>query len=643
MEFQLESKYNPAGDQIEAIDKLTKSLERKSNQTLLGVTGSGKTFTMANVIKNLGKSALILSHNKTLAAQLYAEFSQFFPKNNVGYFISYYDYYQPESYIQSSDTYIEKNAQRNEKIEQFRLQATAQLVSGKPTIIIASVSCIYGLGNPNTYAKLGIDLKTGFKITRKKFIESLIEMQYQRNDSVLEKGNFRVRGDMIEVFPPFSNEAIRVILENDEVYSIESFENFGSKKEKLKFYFLLPAKHFVVSKDETEAAAFEIEKELLEWAPKLNSLERARVEQRTKYDVEMIRELGYCNGIENYSRHFDKRKSGERPYCLLDYFPKDFLIFIDESHVTIPQLRAMYHGDYSRKKSLVENGFRIPCAYDNRPLKFEEFENFIKNNTIFVSATPNEYEIKNSQGIVEQIVRPTGLLDPKIEVRKTQGQLEDLKNEIEKRAKKKQRVLITTLTKKMSEDLANFMHEKGIKIRYLHSEIETLERTKIIRELRKGSFDALVGINLLREGLDIPEVSLVAILDADKTGFLRSETSLVQTIGRAARNSDGKVIMYADSQSEAMKYAIKETNRRREKQEKYNAERGISPKTIIKPIIDEEDEIGEEKIISKSLTEKQREEMILIFEEEMKIAAENLDFEKAIAIRDKIRKLRGKN
>ncbi len=643
MEFQLESKYNPAGDQIEAIDKLTKSLERKSNQTLLGVTGSGKTFTMANVIKNLGKSALILSHNKTLAAQLYAEFSQFFPKNNVGYFISYYDYYQPESYIQSSDTYIEKNAQRNEKIEQFRLQATAQLVSGKPTIIIASVSCIYGLGNPNTYAKLGIDLKTGFKITRKKFIESLIEMQYQRNDSVLEKGNFRVRGDMIEVFPPFSNEAIRVILENDEVYSIESFENFGSKKEKLKFYFLLPAKHFVVSKDETEAAAFEIEKELLEWAPKLNSLERARVEQRTKYDVEMIRELGYCNGIENYSRHFDKRKSGERPYCLLDYFPKDFLIFIDESHVTIPQLRAMYHGDYSRKKSLVENGFRIPCAYDNRPLKFEEFENFIKKNTIFVSATPSEYEIKNSQGIVEQIVRPTGLLDPKIEVRKTQGQLEDLKNEIEKRAKKKQRVLITTLTKKMSEDLANFMHEKGIKIRYLHSEIETLERTKIIRELRKGSFDALVGINLLREGLDIPEVSLVAILDADKTGFLRSETSLIQTIGRAARNSDGKVIMYADSQSEAMKYAIKETNRRREKQEKYNAERGISPKTIIKPIIDEEDEIEEEKIISKSLTEKQREEMILIFEEEMKIAAENLDFEKAIAIRDKIRKLRGKN
>lgn len=642
MEFFLESKYKPAGDQVTAIEELYAGLGKKKNQTLMGVTGSGKTFTMANVIKKMNKSALILSHNKTLAAQLYAEFSQFFPKNNVGYFISYYDYYQPESYIQSSDTYIEKSAQRNEKIEQFRLQATAQLVGGDPTIIVASVSCIYGLGNPHTYAKLGLNLKQGFQITRKDLINSLIEMQYQRNDAALDKGNFRVRGETIEVFPPFADEAIRIVLEEEKVFSVETFDILRGKREKLNFYYLLPAKHFVVSKDETMDAAEKIEKELEEWAPKLNPLERARVEQRTKYDLEMIRELGYCSGIENYSRHFDKRKAGERPYCLLDYFPEDFLIFIDESHVTIPQLRAMYHGDYSRKKALVENGFRIPCAYDNRPLKFEEFENFIKKNTIFVSATPSEYEIKNSERIIEQIVRPTGLLDPIISVRKTMGQLEDLKKEIEIRAKRNERVLITTLTKKMSEDLANFMHEKGIKIRYLHSEIETLERTKIIRELRKGSFDALVGINLLREGLDIPEVSLVAILDADKTGFLRSETSLIQTIGRAARNSNGAVIMYADSESDAMKVAIKETNRRREKQEKYNEERGVVPKTIIKPIIDEEmDQEKEEKLVSKALTSKQREEMILIFEEEMKIAAENLDFEKAISLRDKIRKLRG--
>lgn len=642
MEFFLESKYRPAGDQVTAIEELYAGLGKKKNQTLMGVTGSGKTFTMANVIKKTNKSALILSHNKTLAAQLYAEFSQFFPKNNVGYFISYYDYYQPESYIQSSDTYIEKSAQRNEKIEQFRLQATAQLVGGDPTIIVASVSCIYGLGNPHTYAKLGLNLKKGFEITRKNLINSLIEMQYQRNDAALDKGNFRVRGETIEVFPPFADEAVRIVLEEDKVFSVETFDILRGKREKMNFYYLLPAKHFVVSKDETLEAAEKIEKELEEWAPKLNPLERARVEQRTKYDLEMIRELGYCSGIENYSRHFDKRKAGERPYCLLDYFPEDFLIFIDESHVTIPQLRAMYHGDYSRKKALVENGFRIPCAYDNRPLKFEEFENFIRKNTIFVSATPSEYEIKNSERIIEQIVRPTGLLDPIISVRKTTGQLEDLKREIEIRAKKNERVLITTLTKKMSEDLANFMHEKGIKIRYLHSEIETLERTKIIRELRKGSFDALVGINLLREGLDIPEVSLVAILDADKTGFLRSETSLIQTIGRAARNSNGTVIMYADSESDAMKAAIKETNRRREKQEKYNKENGIVPKTITKPIIDEEmDEKEEEKLVSKSLTSKQRDEMIMIFEEEMKIAAENLDFEKAISLRDKIRKLRG--
>jgi len=639
MRFTLESPYDPAGDQPQAIDKLAAIASKGGVQTLLGVTGSGKTFTMANVIARSGKSALILSHNKTLAAQLYAEFQQFFPKDNVGYFISYYDYYQPESYIASSDTYSEKEAERNDKLEEFRLQATSYLLSGRPTIIIASVSCIYGLGNPGTYAKLGLDLKVGLKLTRKELLRSLISMQYERNDAAISKGNFRLRGDMLEVFPPFSDQAIRVLFEDSIVSRIEFFDALSGRKASVQSYFLLPAKHFVVPDETRDEAIASIEGELEAHAPSLKPLERQRLEQRTRYDVEMIRELGYCSGIENYSRHFDGRKEGQRPYCLLDYFPKDFLMFIDESHVTIPQVRAMYHGDRSRKQSLIENGFRLPCAYDNRPLKFEEFERFM-GNVVFVSATPSPYELGLSSQVVEQIVRPTGLVDPQVEVRKSEGQIDDLLGEVRSRAKKNQRTLVTTLTKRMAEDLSAYLHEKGARVRYLHSEIETLERTKLIRALRAGKFDCLVGINLLREGLDIPEVSLVAILDADKIGFLRSETSLIQTIGRAARNVEGKVIMYADSVSSAMKAAIMETDRRRGKQLEFNKTHGIEPRTIVKPIPPEYEAGEVEAAIPKSLGKKQKEEMIAELEEMMKEAAERLDFERAIALRDKIRELR---
>jgi len=645
MKFTLESPFEPAGDQPQAIDKLVSGAKIGGFQTLLGVTGSGKTFTMANTIARSGKCALIVSHNKTLAAQLYAEFQQFFPKDNVGYFISYYDYYQPESYIAQTDTYIEKEADRNEKLEEFRLQATSYLLSGLPTVIIASVSCIFGLGNPGTYKSLGMELKRGMRIKRKELQHALVKMQYERNDAVLQKGSFRMRGELLEVFPPFADSAIRVVFDEDDeeiVSRIESFDILTNRKTSLASYMLLPAKHFVVSDEIKEDALSSIQSELEAYAPSLKPLERQRLEQRTKYDLEMIRELGYCSGIENYSRHFDGREPGTRPYCLLDYFPKDFLMFIDESHVTIPQLHGMYHGDFSRKKSLVDNGFRLPCAYDNRPLKFEEFEKFMKN-VIFVSATPSKYELNVSAGhVVEQIVRPTGLVDPEVEIRKTDGQIEDLMNEVKERAKKNERTLVTTLTKRMSEDLASYLHEKGVRVRYLHSEIETLERTKLIRALRAGKFDCLVGINLLREGLDIPEVSLVAILDADKTGFLRSSQALIQTIGRASRNVNGKVIMYADAPSEAMKDAIRETDRRRKKQIAFNKTNGITPKTIIKPIPPEEEEdIGEiEAAIPKSMNERQKEDMIAILEEQMIAAAERLEFEKAIAFRNKIRAIR---
>ncbi|MBI5046247.1 excinuclease ABC subunit UvrB [Candidatus Micrarchaeota archaeon] len=621
MDYLLESSYSPAGDQPQAIEKLVEKAKKPGGaiQTLLGVTGSGKTFTMANVIAKVNKPTIIISHNKTLAAQLYAEFQQFFPKNNVGYFISYYDYYQPESYIVQSGTYIEKEAQRNEKLEEFRLQATAYLLSGRPTVIVASVSCIYGLGNPGTYEKLGLDFKIGLKISRKELLIALVRMQYERNDSTLEKGKFRLRGEMLEIVPPFTDEALRVNFEHEKIKSIEFFDSMTGKRQLVQSYLLLPAKHFVVAEEEKSSALESIEKELDECAPRLKELERQRLEQRTKYDLEMIRELGYCSGIENYSRHFDGRKPGDKPYCLLDYFPKNFLMIIDESHVTIPQIGGMYYGDFSRKKSLVENGFRLPCAYDNRPLKFEEFTKFMKN-VIFVSATPAQYELEKSEQIVEQIVRPTGLIDPEIEIRKTEKQVENLLEEIK----------------------SEYLHNKGARVRYLHSEIETLERTKLIRELRANKFDCLVGINLLREGLDIPEVSLVAILDANKTGFLRSVSSLVQTIGRAARNVNGKVIMYADSSSEAMKKAIYETDRRRKKQIEFNRKNKIVPRSIVKPIPEVDEDGGLIGNIEILLAKKGKntEELIQSLEDQMKAAAETLDFEKAIGIRDGIRKIR---
>ncbi|MFH1685030.1 MAG: excinuclease ABC subunit UvrB [Candidatus Micrarchaeota archaeon] len=637
MRFTLESRYKPAGDQPSAIEELMPIANIGGAQTLLGVTGSGKTFTMANVIARTGKSALILCHNKTLAAQLYAEFQQFFPKDNIGYFISYYDYYQPESYIATSDTYIEKSADINEKIEEFRLQATSYLLSGRPTIIIASVSCIYGLGNPGTYKELGLDLKVGEGITRKEIVKSLVSMQYERNDTVLEKGKFRLRGDILEVFPPFADKAVRINFEDEKIQEIVFFDTLQQKKTPVNSYLILPAKHFVVADELRDNAIAAIQTELEEYAPTLKPLERQRIEQRTNYDLEMLREIGYCSGIENYSRHFDGRAPGTRPFCLLDYFPKDFIMFIDESHVTIPQVKAMYNGDYARKKSLVENGFRLPCAYDNRPLKFEEFVEYM-NNVIFVSATPSEYELKKSKKIVEQIVRPTGLVDPNVEIRETDGQLENLLVEIKNRAKKNERVLVTTLTKRMAEDLTDYLHNNGARVRYLHSEIETLDRTKLIKSLRQGKFDCLVGINLLREGLDIPEVSLVAILDADKTGFLRSETSLIQTIGRAARNVNSNVIMYADEKSRAMELAIEETERRRNKQIEFNEKNNIVPKSIKKPILDDED--GTLPVtIPKTMNETQKEEIIAQLEEEMKVAAERLEFERAINLRDKIREL----
>jgi excinuclease ABC subunit B len=633
--FEINSEFYPTGDQPQAIDNLVKGSKTEMNQTLLGVTGSGKTFTVANVIAKTGKNALIISHNKTLAAQLYSELKQFFPKNNVGYFVSYYDYYQPESYLPQTDTYIEKDTQINEKIEKLRLEATAMLLSGEPTIIVSTVSCIYSLGSPKEWEDMAITLNKNEKISRTEIIKKLINARYERNDVELIPGNFRVKGDTLDVIPAYSQDVIRISLFGNEIEKISILDNVSlDVKKDVDVFKIFPAKHYLIAKDIRDKAVKSIKNELKKTLSTLPELEKQRLEMRTKYDLEMIEELGYCSGIENYSRHFDGRNPGEPAFCLLDFFGKEFLLVIDESHVTLPQLHGMYKGDFSRKKSLIDYGFRLPSAFDNRPLKFEEFEKKLKD-VIFVSATPGEYEKKRSKQIVEQLVRPTGLIEPNVEIRKSQGQMDDLIKEVSIRAKKNERTLVTTLTKRMAEDLAEYLSKKEVRVRYLHSEIEGLQRTELIRQLRLGEFDVLVGINLLREGLDIPEVSLVAILDADKEGFLRNDTSLIQTCGRAARNVEGKVIMYADNVTRSMKSAISETERRRQKQIEYNETHEITPKTIIKSIPEQEIELDEIKNKSKTDLGKQKIEV----EIQMKVFAEDLDFENAIRCRDKIKRI----
>jgi excinuclease ABC subunit B len=634
-QFELASDYAPTGDQPQAIDALVDGVKKKTVQTLLGVTGSGKTFSVANVIARTGKNTLVISHNKTLAAQLYSELKQFFPKNNVGYFVSYYDYYQPESYLPQTDTYIEKDTQINEKIEKLRLEATAMLLSGEPTIIVSTVSCIYSLGNPRDWEDLAITINTGDEIKRNEIIRRFIDARYERNDTEVSPGNFRVKGDTIDITPAYSEDLVRISMFGDEIEKISILDHVSLKeKKKVQQMKIYPAKHYLIAKDVRKKAVKSIKYELESRLPELNELEKQRLEMRTKYDLEMIEELGYCSGIENYSRHFDGRKAGEKAFCLMDFFGSDYLMVIDESHVTLPQLHGMYKGDHSRKNELVTYGFRLPSAFDNRPLKFEEFEKYIQN-TIFVSATPSEYEKKISSQIAEQLVRPTGLLDPQVEIRPTKDQMDDLIKEINKRSANSERVLITTLTKRMAEDLAEYLSKKQIRVRYMHSEIDGLQRTEIIRQLRLGEFDVLVGINLLREGLDIPEVSLVAILDADKEGFLRNFTSLIQTCGRAARNSNGTVIMYADNTTESMKNAMSETTRRREKQMKYNKEHGIVPKTIIKSVPEQEIALDDSKL--KSTHDLSTE--IIDLDAQMKKYSEELDFERAIECRDKIKRI----
>jgi excinuclease ABC subunit B len=629
----------PSGSQPEAIEQLTGGLKHNAKfQTLLGVTGSGKTFTIANVIKNVNKPTLVIAHNKTLAAQLYEELKGFFPENRVEYFVSYYDYYQPESYIPATDQYIEKDSKINQKIEAMRLAATASLMSRNDVIIVASVSCIYGLGDPKNFTQMGFEINKQEKVKRKDLLKRLIYSQYERNDTELEPGRFRVKGDIIDVIPGYFNNIIRIEMFGDKIEKIAEVDKItGEVKEEYNYFFLFPAKHFVIPESAVEDALYSIKEELKEVLPNLGMLEAHRLKQRTLYDLEMIKETGYTKGIENYSRHFDKRREGEAPYCLLDYFGSDFLIVIDESHQTIPQIHGMYKGDRARKKNLIDYGFRLPSAYDNRPLKFEEFEKIMKKNqTIFVSATPGFYETENSAKVVEQLIRPTGLVDPEVEVRSTNGQIENVKKEIEKTIKQGNRILLTTLTKKLAEELANFLSEEGIKTRYLHSEIDTIERSEIIRELRLGKFDVLVGINLLREGLDIPEVGFVGILDADKEGFLRNDKSLIQTIGRAARNVDARVILYADTITDSIKTAVEETKRRREIQISYNKEHNITPKTIIKPIKEKTVEISDIKSIPKA----EIPNLIIELEQDMMEASENLEFEKAIKLRDRIKKLK---
>jgi len=649
--FKLVSKYKPTGDQPQAIEALTDGINRGfSEQTLLGVTGSGKTFTMANVIANLNRPTLVLAHNKTLAAQLCSEFREFFPENAVEYFVSYYDYYQPEAYIPTTDTYIEKDSAVNDEIDKLRHSATSALSERRDVIIVASVSCIYTLGDPIDYRSMVISLRTGMEKSRDELIDKLVSIQYERNDIDFSRNKFRVRGDVVEIFPVYSNEnAIRVEFFGDEIDRISEINALtGQVKSVLSHAAIYPASHYVISPDKMEKSISLIYAEMLERVKEFESegklLEAQRIKQRTEYDIEMLRETGFCKGIENYSRVMSGRAPGSAPFTLLDYFPDDFLLFVDESHVTLPQVRAMYGGDRARKESLINFGFRLPSAYDNRPLTFDEFYERT-GQKIFVSATPGEFEREKSSRIAEQVIRPTGLLDPEISVRPVEGQIDDLVSEINERAAKGERVLVTTLTKHMAEDLTAYLENLDIKVRYMHHDVDTIERMEIIRGLRLGEFDVLVGINLLREGLDIPEVSLVAILDADKEGFLRSETSLIQTIGRAARNAEGKVIMYADSVTPSMERAITETNRRREKQMQYNEEHGIVPKTIVKDVRDVI-EISSKSVDDKSLSKlskKEREAMIIRLNAEMKAAAKILEFEHAAYLRDKIEKLkRGK-
>jgi excinuclease ABC subunit B len=634
--------FPPRGDQPEAIEKLVNGVLTKGGcQTLLGVTGSGKTFTIANVIARTNKNALIISHNKTLAAQLYAEFKEFFPNNNVGYFVSFYDYYQPESYIPQTDTYIEKDTEVNERIEKMRLEATAMLMSGEPTIIVSTVSCIYSLGSPTEWEESSTTIEKGMTISRKGLIHNLIEARYERNDTSLVPGSFRVKGDTIDIIPAYSNDVIRILLFGDEIEKISIHDHVTMNKIRDTYSVkIFPAKHYIVGDDSRSSAIKSIKLELENWLPNLPSeLERQRLASRTKYDLEMIEELGYCAGIENYSRHLDGRAPGQPPYCLLDFFGKDFLLIIDESHVTVPQLHGMFNGDYTRKKMLVDYGFRLPSAFDNRPLRFREFEKYLKN-VIFVSATPANYEIRSSWQVIEQLVRPTGLVDPKVEIRSTKNQIQDLIHEITIRVNKNQRILVTTLTKRMAEDLAEFLAKSDVRVRYLHSEIEGLERTEIIRQLRMGEFDVLVGINLLREGLDIPEVSLVAILDADKEGFLRNNTSLIQTFGRAARHIDGMVIMYADHVTDSIRNAMTETERRRKKQIQYNKKNQITPKSIVKPIPDKISAATQDIDLTKSMARIDLVKLAVETETAMKRFAEDLDFEKAIEFRERLIKIK---
>ena len=645
--FKLVSPYKPTGDQPEAIEKLVEGF-RKGNQfqTLLGVTGSGKTFTMANVIAQLNRPTLVLAHNKTLAAQLCTEFKEFFPENAVEYFVSYYDYYQPEAYIATTDTYIEKDSAINDEIDKLRHSATSALSERRDVIIVASVSCIYSLGNPIDYRTMVISLRPGMQKNRDELLKKLVELQYERNDINFIRNKFRVRGDVVEIFPAQSNDtAVRVEFFGDEVDRISEFNPLtGEIKADLKHIAIYPASHYIVPKEKMKEAIQEIEQELEErlayFRREGKLLEAQRIEQRTRYDIEMLQEIGFCKGIENYSRVMAGREPGSAPFTLLDYFPKDYLLFVDESHVTLPQVRGMYAGDRARKESLIEYGFRLPSAYDNRPLNFDEFYQRI-NQAVFVSATPGDLEREKSTQIVEQVIRPTGLLDPEIIVKPTEGQIDDLISEINLRVAKGNRVLVTTLTKKMAEDLTSYLEGMGIRVRYMHHDIDTVERMEIIRDLRLGEFDVLVGINLLREGLDIPEVSLVVILDADKEGFLRSDRSLIQTIGRAARNAEGQVIMYADQVTPSMETAIRETQRRRDIQMRYNQEHGITPKTIVKKVAEvlEISSHKDDKKSGKRLTKLERQQLIEQLTKEMKAAAKLLEFEHAAYLRDRIKKL----